>query len=190
MNPIAETLDQSIAVKQKLLADKSAIAATQTVAELLVACYQRGGKVLLCGNGGSAADAQHIAAELSGRFLKNRPALYAEALHANSSFVTAVANDFGYDAVFERAIEAQGRKGDVLLAFSTSGNSPNVLRAVQKANKLELITVAFTGAGGGALASLASVCITVPSTSTARIQECHITLGHALCAVVEAAIFP
>jgi D-sedoheptulose 7-phosphate isomerase len=155
----------------------------------MIATFRGGGKVLFCGNGGSAADAQHLAAELSGRFYTDRPPLFAEALHVNTSYVTAVANDFGYDEVFARMVEAAGRPGDVLAAFSTSGNSPNILKAVAKAKEQGMTVIGFTGATGGKMASLCDILLNVPSTDTPRIQESHILIGHIVCEMVEREMF-
>ena len=142
------------------------------------------------GRWGSAADAQHIAAELSGRFYYDRDPLYAEALHVNTSYVTAVANDYAYDEIFARMVKAAGRKGDVLIGLTTSGNSANVVKAFQQAKKVGMITVAFTGQTGGKLAELADICLKIPSVNTARIQEAHILTGHILCEIIESTIFP
>lgn len=163
------------------LADRLAVAA-RLVAEAL----RRGNKVMFCGNGGSAADSQHLAAELVGRYRRNRPGLAALALTVDTSALTAIGNDFGFEEVFSRQVEALGRPGDVLVAISTSGRSPNVLRAVEAARALGLKTVGLTGGDGGPLAGLVDVALVVPSEDTARIQECHITLGHILCDLVEA----
>ncbi len=163
------------------LADRLA-AAARLVAEAL----RRGNKVMFCGNGGSAADSQHLAAELVGRYRRNRPGLAALALTVDTSALTAIGNDFGFEEVFRRQVEALGRPGDVLVAISTSGRSPNVLRAVEAARALGLKTVGLTGKDGGPLAGLVDVALVVPSEDTARIQECHITLGHILCDLVEA----
>lgn len=182
----------SIAVKQRLLNDARLISLIAGVGETLVSALERGGKVLLFGNGGSAADAQHIAAELVGRFAFDRPALPALALSVNTSCLTAIGNDYGFDLVFARQIEALGRPGDVAIGISTSGNSPNVLCALAAAKKMELHTVALTGCPGGRLAetgSPADCCICVPSSATPRIQECHILIGHILAELVEQAIF-
>ncbi len=157
-------------------------AAARLVAEAL----KGGNKVLFCGNGGSAADSQHLAAELVGRYRRNRPGLAALALTADTSALTAIGNDFGFDEVFSRQVEALGRPGDVLVAISTSGRSPNVLRAVEAARALGLKTVGLAGRDGGRLAGLVDLALVVPSEDTARIQECHITLGHILCDLVEA----
>ncbi|MER3398616.1 MAG: phosphoheptose isomerase [Chloroflexota bacterium] len=162
------------------LADRLAIAA-RLVAEAL----RRGNKVMFCGNGGSAADSQHLAAELVGRYRRNRPGLAALALTVDTSALTAIGNDFGFEEVFSRQVEALGQPGDVLVAISTSGRSPNVLRAVDAARALGLKTVGLVGRDGGQLAGLVDLALVVPSEDTARIQECHITLGHILCDLVE-----
>ena len=148
------------------------------------------GKVLFCGNGGSAADAQHLAAELSGRFYYDRPPLYAEALHVNTSYLTAVANDYSYDDIYARSIKSKGRKGDVLVGISTSGNSENILRAMKEAKARGMITVAMTGNGGGKMKEFCDYLLDMPSSSTPRIQEAHILVGHILCEIIEADIFP
>jgi D-sedoheptulose 7-phosphate isomerase len=177
-------------LKQKLLEKEPLLSALESSASAIVDCYRGSGKTLFCGNGGSAADAQHLAAELSGRFYYDRPPLCAEALHANTSYLTAVANDYSYDEVYSRLVRGMGRAGDVLVGLSTSGNSGNVVRAFQAANELGMITVAFTGEGGGKLREEAKHLISVPSKDTPRIQECHILLGHILCEMVESALFP
>ena len=145
--------------------------------------------MLFCGNGGSAADAQHLSAELSGRYAFDRPPLYSEALHVNSSYVTAVANDYGYDVVFSRILAACGRRGDVLVGLSTSGNSPNVVNAGAEAHRIGMTVVALTGTDGGALRNEADVLLNVPADETPRIQESHILLGHTICGLVEAEMF-
>ena len=155
-----------------------------------IAAFRDNKKMLLCGNGGSASDAQHIAAELSGRFYADRPPLYAEALHGNSSYMTAVANDYGYEATYARMVEAVGRKGDVLLGISTSGNSPNVVRAMQKAKELGMLTVGLTGKDGGKMKDICDIMICVPSVDTPRIQEAHILIGHVICQLIEEEMFP
>jgi D-sedoheptulose 7-phosphate isomerase len=159
------------------------------VAELIVATYQNGGKVLIAGNGGSAADAQHIAAELVSRFSFERPALPAMALTTDTSILTAISNDYGYESLFSRQLEASGRPGDVFIAISTSGNSPNIVRALETAAGIGLISVGLTGATGGKMADLCRYCLNIPSTDTPRIQEGHITIGHILCASTEQALF-
>lgn len=186
---IQNSIRESISVKQAILGDAAFLQKIEQAAVMITHCYQNGGKVLFCGNGGSAADAQHIAAELSGRFYLDRPPLYAEALHVNSSFVTAVANDYGYEEVFARMVQAAGQKGDVLVAFSTSGNSPNILKAVVMAKEKGMLVLGFSGETGGKLAASCDVLLNVPSTDTPRIQESHILLGHIICQYVEAAMF-
>ena len=155
-----------------------------------VTAFQSDKKMLFCGNGGSASDAQHIAAELSGRFYSDRPPLYAEALHVNSSFMTAVANDYGYEATYARMVEAKGRKGDILVGISTSGNSPNVVKAIQKAKEIGMTTVGFTGKNGGAMRDICDIMICAPSQDTPRIQEVHILVGHIICQLIEQEMFP
>lgn len=152
-------------------------------------CFRQGRKLLLCGNGGSAADAQHLAAELSGRFYLNRPPLPAEALHVNTSFLTAVANDYGYDQVYARMTEAIGQRGDFLWAFSTSGNSPNILLAIEKARSIGMKIAGFTGSQGGKMANMCDWLINIPSNDTPRIQESHIMIGHILCEWIEKELF-
>ncbi len=186
---IQAILSDSVALKQAMLHDDELLSVVEAMANQLVATFQNGGKVLFCGNGGSAADAQHLAAELSGRFYLERKALFAEALHVNTSFITAVGNDFGFDAVFERAVEAMGRDGDVLVALSTSGNSANVLRAIAKAKNLNMQVIGMTGATGGKMASCCDLLVKLPSTDTPRIQEGHILVGHIVCALVEKKVF-
>ena len=162
----------------------------QKIAIKSIAAFKDDKKMLLCGNGGSASDAQHIAAELSGRFYTDHPPLYAEALHVNSSYMTAVANDYGYEATYARMVEAAGRKGDVLLGISTSGNSPNVVKAMQKAKELGMLTVGFTGKDGGKMKDICDIMICVPSVDTPRIQEAHILIGHIICQLIEEEMFP
>jgi D-sedoheptulose 7-phosphate isomerase len=186
---IAERIAASVAVKSALLADPVFLEKTAAAAQMLVTTFRAGGKVLFCGNGGSAGDAQHLAAELSGRFYTNRPPLYAEALHVNSSYLTAVANDFGYDVAYARMVEAAGRPGDVLVALSTSGNSPNVLKAIEQARRQGMVVIGFTGATGGQMADVCDVLLNVPSTDTPRIQEAHILLGHIICEITEREMF-
>jgi D-sedoheptulose 7-phosphate isomerase len=153
-------------------------------------CLRAGGKLMFCGNGGSAADSQHLAAEFTGRFLNDRPPLAALALSTDSSALTCIANDYAFDQVFERQLRALGRRGDVLVAISTSGHSANVLRAVRAARELGIATIGLLGRDGGALASLCDIAVVVPSQTTARIQEAHIFIGHVWCAMVEAAALP
>jgi len=162
----------------------------QKAIDLCVATLKNDGKILFCGNGGSAADAQHLAAELSGRYYYDRPPLYAEALHVNTSYLTAVANDYNFESVYSRMVAAAGRKDDVLIGLSTSGNSANVIKALQKANEIEMHTIAFTGQTGGKMKDLATILLNVPSTDTPRVQEGHMLLGHILCQMIEEQIYP
>jgi D-sedoheptulose 7-phosphate isomerase len=187
---IAAVLAESRDTKQRMLERPGLLATVEAVVRLCAESLRNGGRLLFCGNGGSAADAQHLAAELSGRFYKDRPPIDAEALHVNSSYLTAVANDYSYDAIFSRMVAAKGRVGDVLLGFSTSGNSPNVLAAFERARAMGLRTVAFTGDGGGQLAAIAEHWLNVPSNDTPRIQEAHIALGHIICELLEQEMFP
>ena len=186
---IKSAILDSISMKQAMLHDDRLLTIVQGVVNQIVATFNAGGKVLFCGNGGSAADAQHLAAELSGRFYQNRRALFAEALHVNSSFITAVGNDFGFDAVFERAVEAMGREGDLLFALSTSGNTTNVLRAIAKAKEIGMKVVGMTGATGGKMDGNCDFFIKIPSTDTPRVQEGQVLVGHVVCALVEGKIF-
>ncbi|MFN4080400.1 MAG: HAD-IIIA family hydrolase [Saprospiraceae bacterium] len=189
LDSIRRAIAQSIEVKQALLADPDVVGRLLEAARVLVACFQNGGKALFCGNGGSAADAQHLAAELSGRFYVDRPPLYAEALHVNTSYLTAVANDYSFESVYARMIEAAGRPGDVLIAISTSGNSPNVLAAIHKAREVGMRVVGMTGRGGGKMAPICDILLQAPSADTPRIQEAHILMGHIFCEYVEKALF-
>ncbi len=186
---IQNSIRDSITVKQAILVDENFLQKIEQAAQMLANTFRNDGKALFCGNGGSAADAQHIAAELSGRFYTDRAPLYAEALHVNSSYVTAVANDYGYDAVFARMVQAAGRPGDVLVALSTSGNSPNILKAIETAKEKGMLIIGFTGESGGKMATLCDVLLNVPSADTPRIQEAHILLGHILCQHVEVTLF-
>lgn len=187
---IKEMIAESIATKQAVLADEALLGKISAVVAHCVAAFQQGGKVLFCGNGGSAADAQHLAAELSGRFYYDRPPLYAEALHANSSYLTAVANDYGYQEVYARLLQAMGRPGDVLFALSTSGNSPNILRAAAEARALGMLVIGMTGQGGGELGPHCDILLNMPSADTPRIQEAHLMLGHLVCELIEKTLFP
>ncbi|MBK9733070.1 MAG: D-sedoheptulose 7-phosphate isomerase [Chitinophagaceae bacterium] len=189
MNKIKEIITASISVKEKILHDPELITVLQNVADEIVKCYAHDGKVLFCGNGGSAADAQHIAAELSGRFYFDRDPLDAEALHVNTSYLTAVANDYSYEQVYSRLIKARGRKGDVLVGISTSGNSGNVIKAFELANEIGMITVGMTGESGGKMKPLSTYLLNAPSSDTPRIQESHIMMGHIICELVEERMF-
>ena len=180
---------ESVLVKQALADSPEAITAIQEAARRCVAVYQRGNKILIAGNGGSAADAQHMAAELSGRFNFDRPGIPAIALTANSSAVTSIANDYGYEKVFSRQTQAYGQPGDLLVGISTSGNSPNILMAIEQCQLQEMETIGLTGSAGGKMAAACDVCIQIPSESTPRVQECHILVVHMLCAAVEEVLF-
>lgn len=186
---VGRTIESSIAAKRSLLASDKVLSTTANVVQILISAIENGNKPLFFGNGGSAADAQHIAAEFVGRFAFDRPALPALALSANTSSVTAIGNDYGFDLTFARQIEALGRPGDVAIGFSTSGNSPNVLKALIVAKQRGLHTVALTGCTGGKLKIEVDHCICVPSNETPRIQECHILLGHIISELVEQAVF-
>jgi len=179
----------SIAVKQEILADNAFQQKVQDITDAVIHAFQSGKKVMFCGNGGSAADAQHLAAEFSGRFYKNRIALPSDALHCNTSYLTAVANDYSYDDIYSRLVDGTMEKGDVLIGISTSGNSPNIVKAFETARAKGIVTVGFTGASGGKMKDLSDYLLNVPSTVTPRIQESHILLGHIICELTEAAIF-
>jgi len=186
---VRRSIEASITVKQQLLSSAEVISTVAKVSEVLTDALQRGNKPLLFGNGGSAADAQHIAAEFVGRFAFDRPALPALALSVNYSCLTAIGNDYGFESAFARQIQALGHAGDVAIGISTSGNSPNVVCAVEMARKMGLYTVALTGASGGKLRDVVDYCICVPSKETPRIQECHILIGHIISDLVEQTIF-
>jgi len=188
-NRISECIQKSADNFNAILTDKNLGHTIEEIVELCIVAFRKNKKMLLCGNGGSAADAQHIAAELSGRFYKDRKPLYAEALHVTSSFITAVANDYGYDKTYARMTEAAGREGDILLGISTSGNSPNVVNALKKANEIGLKTIGFTGNNGGKMASICDYIIKIPSDDTPRIQEAHILIGHIICQLIEEELF-
>lgn len=186
---VSKLIEASIATKQSLLHSTDVVLTVAKVSEVLVSALKQGNKALLFGNGGSAADAQHIAAELVGRFAFDRPALPALALSVNSSCVTAIGNDYGFDKVFSRQLEGLARPGDIAIGISTSGNSLNVLHAMSTARKMGLRTIALTGSTGGNLRSSVDHCICVPSNETPRIQECHILIGHIIAELVEREIF-
>jgi D-sedoheptulose 7-phosphate isomerase len=187
---VAGKFTESATLKQKLAGDSQLIETVVSMAEGIVHCFQNGGKVLWCGNGGSAADAQHLAAELSGRFYYDRKPLYSEALHVNTSYVTAVANDYGYDQVFSRMVNAAGKAGDILIGLTTSGTSANVLKALQAARGIGMKSYGFTGKHTEVLAPWCDRLIAIPSNDTPRIQECHMLIGHTLCEMVEMRLFP
>ena len=190
MDTIRRSIEASIATKQEILANPALLKSIEAVAEVMVKALREGKRILWCGNGGSAADAQHLAAELSGRFYYDRPPLNSEAMHCNTSYLTAVANDYGYDLIYSRMIDGACKPGDVLVGISTSGNSKNICNAFRKARELGVITIAMTGASGGEMKELADFLLNVPSTDTPRIQESHIMLGHIICEIVEARMFP
>ena len=187
---IRRAISGSLEVKKAILQDDKLLQKIGAVAEEIVSAFKGGKKVLFCGNGGSAADAQHLAAELSGRFYYDRPPLDSEAMHVNTSYITAVANDYSYDDIYSRLVTAKGRKGDVLIGLSTSGNSKNVINAFRAAVGSGMITVGMTGATGGTMRPVCRHLINVPSKDTPRIQEAHIMIGHIICELVEAEMFP
>ncbi len=189
MNAISSIIQESIDVKQSFLADASNTVLIENICNSITNAFKNGRKVLLCGNGGSAADAQHIAAEFSGRFKINRPALPAEALHVNTSYLTAVGNDYGFDVIYSRMIEGIGCEGDVLIALSTSGNSTNILNAVKAAKSKSMVTIGMTGISGGDMNDHCDFMIKIPSSNTPRIQESHILVGHIICQLVENNIY-
>lgn len=186
---VRQSIRASIATKDRLLADPGITSIIARVSEVVVEGLRQGRKIILFGNGGSAADAQHIAAEFIGRFNFDRPALPALALSVNSSCLTAIGNDYGFEQVFSRQIEALAHSGDVAIGISTSGDSPNVIRAMLVGKKIGMQTVALTGCTGGELKSVADYCITVPSNETPRVQECHILIGHIISELAERMIF-
>jgi D-sedoheptulose 7-phosphate isomerase len=182
-------IKESISAKQELLNDKEKLEIIGLVSQKLIDCFRGGNKVLFMGNGGSAADAQHLAGELVGKFQMDRRALPALALNVNTSIITAISNDIDFRQVFSRQVEALVNEGDVIIALSTSGNSPNVVEAVNLAKEYGATIISFTGAGGGELAVKSDICLKVPSESTPRIQEAHITVGHIICGIVEKVLF-
>lgn len=182
---IKEAITDSILLKQSVLGDEELIKMVEQIVGVCIIALKSDKKILFCGNGGSAADAQHLAAEFTGRFYKDREPFDAEALHVNSSYMTSVANDYGYDEVYSRIVRAKARRGDLLFGLSTSGNSMNVIKAMEQARSQNVITIAMTGAGGGKIALASDFLIKVPSTDTPRIQEAHMLLGHIICELVE-----
>lgn len=186
---ITKIISESIDVKQQVLRNDDLITEVENIVEAIVQAFKHGHRIYFCGNGGSAADAQHLAAEFSGRFYKNRIALPAEALHTNTSYLTAVANDYGYDQVYSRLVEGITSKGDVLVGLSTSGNSPNIVEAFKVARERGVITIAFTGESGGEMKSMSDYLVNIPSKNTPRIQESHILIGHIICELVEEMLF-
>lgn len=186
---IQDILTASISAKQQILGDETLLKTMEAVTDAIVQCFKHDGKLLFCGNGGSAADAQHLAAEFSGRFYTDREPLDAEALHVNTSYLTAVANDYSYNEVYARIVKAKGRKGDILVGLSTSGNSANIIEAFKVAKERGMIIVGFTGATGGKMKEYCDYLLNMPSSDTPRIQECHITVGHIICQLVEEKFF-
>ncbi len=190
INPLIQTrIASHLYTITMLHEDEALMERCHKMAISLIDAFKNGKKVLFCGNGGSAADAQHLAAEFSGRYYFDRPPLYAEALHVNSSYITAVSNDYGYDEVYARLLRAMGTDGDVLVAMSTSGNSANVLNAIKVAREKNMLVIGMTGMDGGKMATLCDILLNVPSKDTPRIQECHMLLGHIVCEIVEKELF-
>jgi len=189
MSKIKDIIQSSINVKQQVLQSEELVNTIGKIVNVIVNSFKNGKRVYFCGNGGSAADAQHLAAEFSGRFYTDRKALPAEALHCNTSYLTAVANDYGYDVVYSRIIDGIGQEGDVLVGLSTSGNSKNIIKAFEKAREKNIITVGFTGENGGGMRSCSDYLINIPSLDTPRIQESHILAGHIICQLVEEKYF-
>ena len=186
---ISKIIQSSIEVKQQILKDAGLLNRVDEISNVITKAFKDGKRAYFCGNGGSAADAQHLAAEFSGRFYKDRDALPAEALHCNTSYLTAVANDYSYDAVYARLIKGIGQKGDILVGLSTSGNSGNIIKAFEIAKEKGVITIGFTGDSGGKMKVVSDFLVNVPSSDTPRIQESHIMLGHIICQLVEEKYF-
>jgi D-sedoheptulose 7-phosphate isomerase len=189
MENIKEIITASIDTKQQILQNEDLLAVIESIVQEMVTAFQDGKHVYFCGNGGSAADAQHLAAELSGRFYSDRKALPAEALHCNTSYLTAVANDYSFDVIYSRLVDGICRPGDVLIGFSTSGNSANIVKAFETARQIGVITVGFTGITGGVLKEWSDYLVNVPSADTPRIQESHIMIGHIICQLTEERLF-
>lgn len=186
---ISDILKRSIETKQAIIGNPILLDTIAEITDLTTSCFNSDGKVFFCGNGGSAADAQHLAAEFSGRFYSDRDPLFSEALHVNTSYLTAVANDYGYEHVYSRLIKAKGVRGDILIGLSTSGNSKNIVKAFEQARTQGVLCIGMTGEAGGILNDCSDYIIRVPSNDTPRIQECHITIGHIICELVEKNIF-
>jgi D-sedoheptulose 7-phosphate isomerase len=184
-----ETIKDSIRVKELILSNAALMKKIGEVSEMMIGCYRNGGRVFFAGNGGSAADAQHLAAELVSKFFIEREGLPAEALNCNTSIISAIGNDYSFDRVFARQIEANGKKGDMFVGLSTSGNSRNIVETLESCKKRGIVTVGMTGEGGGKMAALCNILIAVPSKITPRIQEAHITIGHIVCEIVEHELF-
>jgi D-sedoheptulose 7-phosphate isomerase len=189
MEKIKNIIQASIDTKQRILSDEKLLHTIEKIVSVITDAFKMGNRIYFCGNGGSAADAQHLAAEFSGRFYADRKALPAEALHCNTSYLTAVANDYGFDVVYSRMIDGIGEMGDVLIGLSTSGNSANIVKAFEVAKEKGITTIAFTGITGGQMKSVSDYLVNIPSTDTPRIQESHITIGHIICQLVEEKYF-
>jgi len=190
INSIKNQIAESVALKTILLSDKTMLDLIADVTKITINAYKEGNKTLIAGNGGSAADAQHFAAEFVGRFYSDRPGLASHALTVDSSVITAIGNDYGYKNIFSRQIQANGEKGDIFFAISTSGNSPNIIEALDECKKMEIISVGLTGDSGGLMKDLCDYCFCVPSKDTPRIQESHILIEHIICSLVEKELFP
>lgn len=189
MEQIKQLIQASIDTKQRLMENEQLVRTIGDCSRLIIEAFKNGQRVYLCGNGGSASDAQHIAAEFTGRFYSDRKALPAEALHCNSSYMTAVANDYSYEDVYARLVDGIVNKGDILIGLSTSGNSANIVKAIETAKKKGIVTIGFTGQNGGKMKELCNFTINVPSNDTPRIQESHILVGHIICQIVEEVYF-
>lgn len=189
MNSISEIFNEAGKIIQEIEDNKEFSELIEAITSLIITCFRKGNKVMFCGNGGSAAEAQHLAAELSGRFYLDRQPLPAEALHINSSYITAVANDYSFSKIYSRYVAGVGKKGDVLIGLSTSGLSDNIIQAFQSAREKEITTVAFTGKSGGLLHQHSDYMLCIPSENIPRIQEMHLIVGHIICEKVEQVLF-
>lgn len=189
MNLVRQRIEESIQTKKLILEDEYILSQIIEASTTIIDKIKSGGSIYFCGNGGSAADAQHLAAELSGRFYFDRQPLSADALHCNTSFLTAVANDYSYDVIYSRLLKGLGRKGDVLVGLSTSGNSKNIVNAFNQAKEMGIQTIALTGSKGGEMKNVADLCICIPSDDTPRVQESHIMVGHIICEIIESTLF-
>jgi len=182
---IKNIISESIKVKQEIFDDQELLETIQKVSDVCIQALKQGNKILFCGNGGSASDAQHLAAELSGRFYLDSEPYFAEALHVNTSYLTAVANDYSFEEVYRRMVRSKGRKDDILISLSTSGNSKNIILAMEEAQKIEMINIAMSGQTGGGMKKYADYLLNAPSMDTPRIQEAHILMGHIFCELIE-----
>ncbi|WP_235296218.1 D-sedoheptulose-7-phosphate isomerase [Portibacter marinus] len=187
---VKRNFQEAIALREQILENEELHLKIKRLSEEIVKLFENDGKLLFCGNGGSASDAQHLAAEFSGRYYYDRPPLYSEALHINTSYLTAVGNDYSFEQIYARMVEAMGKKNDILIGLSTSGNSLNIVNALAKAKQLGMFTAAFTGSGGGKVKEHCDLLIEIPSSNTPRIQECHMLIGHSICEYVEKSLFP